>query len=296
MPSGLIALLDDVATIAKLAAASVDDVGLAAGKASTKAAGVVIDDTAVTPRYVVGLAPERELPIIGKIALGSLRNKLLVLLPGAMLLTAFAPFLITPLLMVGGAYLAFEATEKILEKLQVKGAIRTDFILSAEIMAIALASLGKLTLTTTAAALFVVSIAITAGVYGVVAIIVKLDDIGLHMAERRSAGARAFGNGLVHVVPWLLVGLSGLGTAAMLWVGGGIILHGLEEMHILEIVPHTVHDWSVAIGHAAGGAGPAVEWLVYALGGAVVGLIVGGIITAIVRQFTSHPEDLVVDL
>src|ERR687889_610157 len=204
MPSGLIALLDDVATIAKLTASSLDDVAAAAGKASTKAAGVVIDDTALTPRYVVGLEPERELPIIGKIAIGSLRNKLLVLLPGALLLTAFAP-----LLMLGGAYLAFEATEKILEKLlhenhhteelvdamadpadleklQVKGAIRTDFILSAEIMAIALASLGELTLTTTAAALFVVSLAITAGVYGVVAIIVKLDDIGLHLAERRT--------------------------------------------------------------------------------------------------------------
>src|SRR5215218_10871001 len=115
MPSGLIALLDDVATIAKLAASSLDDVSAAAGKASTKAAGVVIDDTAVTPRYVVGLAPERELPIIGKIAVGSLKNKLLVLLPAALLLTAFAPFLITPLLMLGGAYLAFEATEKILE-------------------------------------------------------------------------------------------------------------------------------------------------------------------------------------
>ena len=189
MPSGLIALLDDVATIAKLAAASLDDVSAAAGKASTKAAGVVIDDTAVTPRYVVGLAPERELPIIGKIAWGSLKNKILFLLPAALLLTAFAPFLTTPLLMIGGAYLAFEATEKILEKLlheheheeqlvdamadprelekmQVKGAIRTDFILSAEIMAIALASLEHLTLLTTALALIAVALAITAGVYG----------------------------------------------------------------------------------------------------------------------------------
>src|SRR5918993_4106102 len=222
--------------LSMVAAASIDDVGLAAGKAGTKAAGVVIDDTAVTPRYVVGLAPERELPIIGKIALGSLRNKLLVLLPAAMLLTAFAPFMITPLLMLGGAYLAFEATEKILEKLlhehhheeqlvdamadpadleklQVKGAIRTDFILSAEIMAIALASLGKLSLGTTAAALIAVSIAITAGVYGVVAIIVKLDDIGLHLAERRNAGARAVGDALVHLVPKLLVSLSAIGTA-----------------------------------------------------------------------------------
>src|ERR687889_39984 len=206
MPSGLIALLDDVATIAKLAAASIDDVGLAAGKAGTKAAGVVIDDTAVTPRYVTGLAPERELPIIGKIAWGSLKNKILFLLPLALALTAFVPFLTTPLLMVGGAYLAFEATEKILEKLrhdheheeqlvdamcdpreleklQVKGAIRTDFILSAEIMAIALASLEHLTLLTTALALIAVAVAITVGVYGAVGLVVKLDDIGLHMNE-----------------------------------------------------------------------------------------------------------------
>src|SRR4051794_31048430 len=207
MPSGLIALLDDVATIAKLTASSLDDVAGAAGKASTKAAGVVIDDTAVTPRYVVGLTPERELPIIGKIAWGSLKNKVLLLLPAALLLTAFAPFLVTPLLMIGGAYLAFEATEKItekvlgeheheeqlvdamvdpaeLEKLQVKGAIRTDFILSAEIMAIALASLGPMPLWTAAGALIAVAVAITVGVYGVVALIVKLDDIGLHMAQR----------------------------------------------------------------------------------------------------------------
>ena len=319
MPSGLIALLDDVATIAKLAAASIDDVGLAAGKAGTKAAGVVIDDTAVTPRYVVGLAPERELPIIAKIAWGSLKNKLLILLPAALLLTAFAPFLITPLLMLGGAYLAFEATEKILEKLlhehhheeqlvdamadpadlerlQVKGAIRTDFILSAEIMAIALASLDPGSLWMTAGALVAVSLAITAGVYGVVGLIVKLDDIGLHMTERRSAGARAFGNGLVHVVPKLLATLAVVGTAAMLWVGGGIIVHGLEEMHLLEFVPHAVHDAAHAASAAVGSMEGAIEWLVTALGGALVGLIVGGIIVAIVRRFTKHPEELVVDL
>ena len=319
MPGGLAALLDDISALVKLTAASVDDIGVAAGRAGAKAAGVVVDDTAVTPRYVTGFTPDRELPIIGKIALGSLRNKLLVLLPAALLLTAFAPFLITPLLMLGGAYLAFEATEKILEKLlhehhheeqlvdamadpadleklQVKGAIRTDFILSAEIMAIALASLGALSLWTTAAALLAVSLAITAGVYGVVALIVKLDDIGLHMAERGSAAARGFGNGLVHVVPFILTGLSGLGTAAMLWVGGGIILHGLEELHILEVVPHTVHEWSEKAGHAVGAVGPGIEWLVYALGSAVAGLVVGGIIVVIVRRFTKHPEELVVDL
>jgi predicted DNA repair protein MutK len=315
MPSGLIALLDDVATIAKLAAASVDDVGLAAGKATAKATGVVVDDTAVTPRYVIGLAPERELPIIWKISVGSLRNKLLILLPAALLLTAFAPFLITPLLMLGGAYLAFEATEKILEKLlhdhhheeelvdamidpveleklQVKGAIRTDFILSAEIMAIALASLGPMPLWTTAAALVAVAFAITAGVYGVVGLIVKLDDIGLHMAGRRSRSARAFGDTLVHVVPKLLTGLSAIGTAAMLWVGGGILLHGVEELRVTEPVTHAIHDvahWAGTIG------GRIVEWLVNALAGAATGLIVGGIIAAIVRQFAKHPEELIVD-
>jgi len=318
MPSGLIALLDDVATIAKLAAATVDDVGLAAGKAGTKAAGVVIDDTAVTPRYVVGLAPERELPIIGKIAWGSLKNKLLILLPGALALTAFAPFLVTPLLMIGGSYLVFEATEKILEKilhdehhteqlldavddpreleqLQVKGAIRTDFILSAEIMAIALAELDNLTLATTAAALVAVAFAITAGVYGVVGLIVKLDDIGLHMAGRKNAGTRAFGNALVHVVPKLLSSISVIGTAAMLWVGGGILVHGLEEMHILEAVPHAVHDLAQGAGAYAGPLSGVVEWVASALGAAFVGLVIGGMIVAVVRQFTKHPEQLVVD-
>jgi predicted DNA repair protein MutK len=318
MPSGLIALLDDVATIAKLAAASLDDIAGAAGKATTKATGVVIDDTAVTPRYVVGLAPERELPIIGKIAFGSLRNKLLVLLPAALLLTAFAPFLITPLLMLGGAYLAFEATEKILEKLlheheheeqlvdamadpaeleklQVKGAIRTDFILSAEIMAIALASLGPMPLWTTAAALVAVALAITAGVYGVVALIVKLDDIGLHMAERGSRGVRAFGDALVHIVPRLLTALSAIGTAAMLWVGGGILLHGLEDLHLAEPLTETVHHTAHAIGAAAGKAGGIVEWLINALAGAILGIIAGGAIAVVVRRFTKHPEELIVD-
>jgi len=318
MPSGLIALLDDVATIAKLAASSLDDIAGAAGKASTKAAGVVIDDTAVTPRYVVGLAPERELPIIGKIAWGSLKNKILLLLPAALLLTAFAPFLTTPLLMIGGAYLAFEATEKIaekllheheheeqlvdamadpheLEKMQVKGAIRTDFILSAEIMAIALASLEHLTLMTTAIALIVVALAITAGVYGVVALIVKLDDIGLHMAQRRSRSTRALGNALVHVVPKLLTALSAIGTAAMLWVGGGILVHGLEEMHVLEGVPNSVHDLSHTAGAHAGPLSGLAEWLVTAIGGAVVGLLIGGLIVLVVRQITSRPEELIVD-
>ena len=316
MPSGLIALLDDVATIAKLAAASIDDVSVAAGKAGTKAAGVVIDDTAVTPRYVIGLAPERELPIIGKIAVGSLKNKLLFLLPGALLLTAFAPWAIVPILMVGGSYLAFEAAEKIAEKLlhehhhkdklldsiddpkelealQVKGAIRTDFILSAEIMAIALANLEKGSLGMTAAALAAVALAITVGVYGVVGIIVKLDDVGLHLAEKKAT--RHLGNALVRIVPKLLTAISALGTAAMLWVGGGILVHGFEDLHILTFIPETIHHLAHDAGAASGTMSGLVEWTVNALGGAVVGMVIGAIIAAIVRQFTKHPEELVVE-
>ena len=304
MPSGLIALLDDVATLTKLAAASVDDVGLAAGKAGTKAAGVVIDDTAVTPRYVTGLSPERELPIIGKITVGSLRNKLLVILPVALLLAAFAPWAIAPLLMIGGAYLAFEATEKIIEKLlhhdqhhkvelldaiddpreleqlQVAGAIRTDFILSAEIMAIALAELDTESFALQAGALVAVAIGITIAVYGVVAIIVKLDDIGLHLVQHPWTAMQRFGNALVHGVPHILAALSVIGTAAMLWVGGGIILHGLEELHLIEWLPHAVHDGSHAMAVPFGPVAPVVEWLANAIGASIVGAIVGGIIVA----------------
>jgi hypothetical protein len=318
MSSGLLALLDDVATIAKLAASSIDDVAGAAGRAGTKAAGVVIDDTAVTPRYVVGLSPERELPIIGKIAWGSLKNKVLLLLPLALLLTAFAPMLITPLLMIGGSYLAFEATEKIVEKLrheheheeqlvdamadpaelermQVKGAIRTDLVLSAEIMAIALASLEHLTLIPTAIALVVVAFGITAGVYGVVALIVKLDDIGLHLAERRDRSVRAFGELLVRVVPKMLIALSAIGTAAMLWVGGGILLHGLDEMELLPVIPQTVHDIAHAIAVQTGPFEGVIDWFVNAVGGAIFGILIGGAVVLIVRRFTKHPEELIVD-
>jgi uncharacterized protein len=316
MPSGLIALLDDVATLTKLAASSIDDVGLAVGKAGTKAAGVVIDDTAVTPRYVVGLTPDRELPIIGKIAVGSLKNKILILLPAAMLLAAFAPWGITPLLMIGGAYLAFEGTEKIWEKIsgdhhdeaellaadtpaelearQVKGAIRTDFILSAEIMAIALASLDGNSLVMKGFALAAVGIAITVVVYGVVGLIVKLDDIGLHLAERRSKTTQAIGRGMVHAVPKLLTSISAIGTAAMLWVGGGILLHGFDDLGF-DTVPHLIHDWAHRLASQIGVFGGATEWLANALAAAIAGLVIGGIIVLIIRQFTKHPEQFVVE-
>ena len=315
MPSGLIALLDDVATIAKLAAASVDDIGAAAGKAGVKAAGVVIDDTAVTPRYVTGLAPERELPIIAKIAVGSLKNKLLILLPVALLLVAFAPFLLTPLLMIGGAYLAFEATEKIVESItgdhhdecellaadtpqelearQVAGAIRTDFILSAEIMAIALAELEGNHFAMQAAALAAVAVLITVGVYGVVGLIVKLDDIGLHMAEREGAtsGTRALGRGLVRVVPPLLRSLGFIGTAAMLWVGGGILLHGLEEMHLAESFTHSVHGFAEWFENAIGFAPAVMGWLANALASALLGFLVGVLIIAAIKLVRFRPVE-----
>ncbi|HEY6816503.1 MAG TPA: DUF808 domain-containing protein [Croceibacterium sp.] len=304
MPGGLVALLDDVAAIAKVAAATIDDVGAAAGKAGTKAAGVVIDDTAVTPKYVVGLSPARELPIIWKIAKGSLRNKLLFLLPAALALKAFAPWAITPLLMLGGAYLCFEAVEKIwealthtghaeeavaivdpeeLEKRQVSGAIRTDFILSAEITAIALNELPDMSLTMQGVVLAAVAVAITFGVYGAVALIVKMDDVGLHLSERASAAARGLGHALLWLMPRLLAFLSLVGTAAMLWVGGGIFSHGLAEFGA-GVVPHTIEHWGHAAGDAVGWAEGLVVWLVEAIGSAAVGTVVGGIVVAVMHM------------
>ena len=309
MPSGLIALLDDVAGIAKLAASSLDDVAAAAGKAGSKAAGVVIDDTAVTPRYVMGLTADRELPIIWKIAKGSLRNKLLFLLPAALLLSAFAPWLLPPLLMLGGAFLCFEAAEKLLEAVQgghdlaeealethssselegqkVSGAIRTDFILSGEIMAIALGTVAAEPIWEQAIILIVVAFLITAGVYGVVGFIVKMDDIGLHLAERRSAGARVLGRAMVKAMPVLMRMLGVVGTAAMLWVGGGLIVHGLHEFH-WDLVPGAIHHVAQGAAHGLPAIAPVVEWVVNAVGAGIVGLIVGGIVVALLHLFKKH--------
>ena len=296
MASGLVALLDDIAAITKLAAASLDDVGAAASKAGSKAIGVVVDDTAVTPRYVTGLSPQRELPIIARIAMGSLRNKLLILLPAALVLSAFAPWAITPLLMLGGAYLCFEGAEKVLEAFgehapvdaaeealdpteleqsKVSGAIRTDLILSAEIMAIALADVAKSPILTQGVVLALVGIAITIGVYGVVALIVKMDDIGLHLATRRPSAVRALGRGLVKGMPILMEMLAIIGTAAMIWVGGGILVHGLEVLGF-ALPAHLIHDAAEAVSHATGAAGPLLGWLVTATASGVFGLVVGG--------------------
>lgn len=304
MASGLAALLDDIAAIAKLAAASLDDVGAAAGRATTKAAGVVIDDTAVTPNYVTGLSPQRELPIIARIALGSLRNKLLILLPAALLLSAFLPAAITPLLMLGGAFLCFEGAEKLMEavsgkahasaeevagtpeeieKARTSGAIRTDLILSAEIIAIALADLSSVPLLTQALSLVVVSIAVTAGVYGLVAVIVKMDDIGLHLAKERQGGIASFGRMLVRAMPGLLSFLSTVGMAAMLWVGGGIIVHGLEAFQ-LDAVPHAIHGISDAVSGALGFAPGVVAWIVTAALSGLFGLAIGFVIAITVHK------------
>lgn len=307
MASGLAALLDDVAAIAKLAAASLDDVTSAAGKAGSKAVGVVVDDAAVTPAYAMGFSPQRELPIVWKIALGSLRNKFLFLLPGALLLSAFAPWAVTPILMLGGAYLCFEATEKIIEAVmkssggehskpqveelaqssaeiearKVAGAIRTDLILSGEIMAIALATVADRPIAIQAGALALVGLVLTAGVYGVVGLIVKMDDIGVNLARRDSALAQGTGRGLVKSMPHVMQTLSVVGTAAMLWVGGGIIVHGLEHFH-LETVPHLIETLS-SKAHRAPVLGTVAAWLTFAASAAVVGLIVGGVIVAILH-------------
>jgi uncharacterized protein len=306
--SGLLALLDDVAAIAKVAAASVDDIAAAAAKAGAKAAGVVIDDAAVTPKYVHGFAAARELPIIWRIAKGSLKNKLVILLPALLALNYFAPAVITPLLMLGGAYLCFEGAEKLLHALaphadaqtaqnhdtgdathleeeKVAGAIKTDFILSAEIMTIALSTIPDGALWLEAVTLAIVGAVITAAVYGAVALIVKMDDIGLHMAaNRRTAGARAFGRGLVLAMPKVMAVLSAVGTAAMLWVGGSIVVHGLEVTHLWPWPYETIHHMADIAAAALPSAAGSIIWTVTAFFDGVFGLILGAALIPMVSR------------
>ncbi len=300
MSGGLVALLDDVAALARLAAASIDDVGAAAGRASAKAAGVVVDDAAVTPRYVQGLKPERELAIIGRIARGSIINKLAFILPAALLLSQFAPWLLTPILMLGGTYLCYAGAEKIWEKLSghghataepasvsgpeqeksvVSGAVRTDFILSAEIMVISLNEVTDEPLLSRAVILVVVALGITALVYGVVGLIVKMDDIGLALTQRAGTLAQSVGRGLVRGMPVVLATLATVGVAAMLWVGGHILLVGAEDLgwhgpyDLVHHLEHAVHD-------ATAGAGAVLGWLTNTVASAVVGVAVGAVAVA----------------
>jgi predicted DNA repair protein MutK len=294
--SGLLALLDDVAAIAKVAATSLDDVIAQAAKAGTKAAGAVIDDAAVTPKYVQGFSPARELPIVGRIALGSIKNKLVFLLPAALALSAFAPGAIAPLLMLGGAYLCFEGAEKIahviwphptiaeagpvedpahLEEAKIAGAIKTDFILSAEIMTIALAAIPESGFWMEAATLAIVAVGITVVVYGGVALIVKMDDLGLLMSKKGRLGlTRALGRALVKGMPGFLRLLATVGTAAMLWVGGSILVHGFKELGF-PMLEHVIHDWSLVAGNAVPDAKGFVTWFAKAAMDGVFGLVVG---------------------
>ncbi|PKP96526.1 MAG: DUF808 domain-containing protein [Alphaproteobacteria bacterium HGW-Alphaproteobacteria-15] len=305
MPTGLVALLDDISVIAKAASASIDDIGVAAGKAGTKTAGVVIDDAAVTPSYVTGLSPARELPIIWKITKGSLKNKLLFLLPGALILSEFLPGAIIWLLMIGGAFLCYEGAEKVLVKLgagkhgatledeitdpvafeneRVGGAIRTDFILSAEIMAITLAAIDLDVWWERGLALALVAIVVTVAVYGAVAVIVKIDDIGLHLTRQADRWKQSIGHFLLRFVPRLLTTLSVVGTAAMLWVGGGIIVHGTHEVGFHAIYD-IIHGAEGAVAAASGALGGVAGWLTYAALSAAIGLVLGAAIAFILHK------------
>ena len=305
MAGGLVGLLDDIASLAKLAAASVDDVGAAASRASMKAAGVVVDDTAVTPTYVHGLAAERELPIIGRIAKGSLKNKLLFILPAALILSEFVPILVEIILMCGGAFLSFEGAEKIHHKLAhrdahapeddlpavalgadaeektVTGAIRTDFILSGEIMVIALKEVIDEGFVSRAVILAIVAVVITIIVYGLVAVIVKMDDVGLKLVERGGSTDR-LGRLLVLGMPKVLTFLSVVGTAAMLWVGGHILLVGTDELGW-----HGPYEWVHHLEeqvHDVGGVGGFLAWLINTAISAVVGLVVGFVLVFVIGR------------
>lgn len=309
MSGGLFALLDDVAAIAKLAVASIDDLGAAAGKTSLKAAGVVVDDTAVTPMYVQGVRPNRELPVIFRIARGSLRNKMFLILPVALLLSAFAPLLVELLLMVGGCYLAFEAAHKLREwvsperhaepatvapvgeaheEMVVRDAIRTDLILSAEIMVIALNELLDASLAHRALTLAIVAVVITTAVYGVVALIVKLDDIGLSLARRATRLTMRIGRFLVRVVPKLLALLGVVGTLAMCWVGGHILIEGADSLGW-----HTPHDLLHHLSVLVHGVAlePLLSWMLDTAASSLVGAVVGVTLLAIATAFTSLRSD-----
>jgi hypothetical protein len=310
MSAGLFGLLDDVAALARLTAASVDDIGAAAGRATAKAAGVVIDDTAVTPQYVHGITADRELPMIKRIAIGSLRNKLLFILPAALLLSQFVPWLLTPILMVGATYLCYEGAEKVwgrllghdahaapaasagedAEKKMTAGAIRTDFILSAEIMVIALNEVADQSFWPRLVILVVVAIVITVAVYGVVGLIVKMDDVGLSLAERTSRVAQKVGRGLVSAMPKILAALSAIGTVAMLWVGGHILLVGTDDVgwHAPYGLVHHAEEF---VHHAVEGAGALLAWLTNTAASAVVGLVVGTVVVGIMHVLPFGKKD-----
>jgi predicted DNA repair protein MutK len=306
-------LLDDIAALAKLAAASIDDVGAATGRATAKAAGVVVDDTAVTPQYLRSVAAKRELPIVWKIAVGSIRNKLVFILPAALLLSQFLPWLLPIVLMIGGTYLAYEGAEKIwhkvsghhdaevpatevspeAEKKMIAGAIRTDLILSAEIMVIALDEVADEAFWSRLAILVVVAFVITIIVYGIVAAIVKMDDVGLRLAQFDSGFSRTLGRGLVKAMPRVLAVISVVGTIAMLWVGGHILLVnlGADGTGWIPAPYEWVHHLEVEIHDGTGALGGTLGWLFNTLCSAIVGLIVGAVVVAVLHLLPSRKKD-----
>lgn len=274
--------------------AVVDDILAAALKASVKSAGVVIDDTAVTPQYVQGITPARELPVVGKIALGSLANKFLVIIPLAMVLTAFAPWALPFLLIIGGAYLCFEGAEKALEwfgfghghgeegardeKRLVRGAIRTDLILSTEIMLIGLADIDPdMEFWPRLAVLTVIALSMTVFVYGIVALLVKVDDVGMKMAESRVASVRRTGDRLVQSMPAVFRVIGVIGTVAMLWVGGHLFIANVAEVGF-----PLIYDFLHVIEHALEPLGAMVVWLGDTAVSAVVGFLLGLVIIIVV--------------
>ena len=296
MASGFFALLDDISALVKASAASLDDVPAQVAKTTGKVSGIVIDDSAVTPKYVVGLDPSRELSIIFQIAKKSLINKILILSPAALLLGYFAPWAITPILMLGGAYLCFEGYEKVhsifskhpeltaeseaiksitpeeLEKERVASAVRTDIILSSEIMAITYSQLTDQPIVNQIAVMLAVAVFITVAVYGFVGFIVKADDIGVHLAQDKYHPAtQKFGRGIVKFMPHFLSYLSYVGTAAMLWVGAEIIAHGIP------FTSHLLHNLEVALAHL-----PVLAWFAKALACAIGGLLVGFVVEKMV--------------
>lgn len=300
MASGFFALLDDISVLAKAAAASVDDLASAAMKASAKAAGVVIDDAAVTPQYVKGIEPKRELSVIKRITMGSLRNKFFIILPAAMLFSTFAPWILPVFLILGGSYLAFEGAEKVLgwcgvhlhheaaaelkaenpeelERKIVSGAVRTDLVLSAEIMLITLANVEVEGFWPRLGVLSIVAVVMTAAVYGVVAILVKMDDIGMVFAKSKAGLLASLGKGIVKAMPMVFNLLSIVGTIAMLWVGGHIVAKSLFDLGFSPL--YDVSHWII---ESLASLGPVVAWFGDTIYSAILGLVLGLILVAAV--------------
>ena len=295
--SGFFALLDDIATLAKLTMSTLDDTAGMAVKTSAKVSAAAVDDVAATPQYVTGITPDRELPIIKKITLGSLRNKLFIILPVALLLSAVAPALLPVALVVGGSYLCFEGGEKILERVTggeehvqqeqspqdeasiVSAAVRTDFVLSTEIMLLALAEVSGESSPRRVIILVIIAFLLTFAVYGLVGALIKLDDLGIRLAERgRTSGTRSLGRGIVRSAPGIFTVIGVIGTVAMLWVGGHILATNLAELGFEPL--HHVITWAEDLSENG-----ALSWIAGTGAACVIGTLVGLVLAGGVALF-----------